>query len=167
MGRVIEEVEADKEDKKKVDLEAAYIRFGLELKRIRESKNINQRELHDITKIDKTVISELERGLYPPSLPIIKDLSDGLGVSPHILVAAYYDIPLPEFNLKDKETLDQILKIASNYLKDSPPHQTSQRPDPDAQDLAGKEVGMKIHRARSAARKRASQKENQPKDTDK
>lgn len=110
MTQTIEEV-----DKKKAEIELALKDFGLELRRNREAKNLNQRELHEITGIDKTVLSELERGLYTPSLALIKQLADGLGINPHILVAAYYGIQLPEFNLRDKETLENFIRLALEY----------------------------------------------------
>lgn len=114
--QAVEEAGTTRVDIKKAEIELALKDFGLELKRVRESRNINQRELHELTGIDRTVLSELERGLYTPSLSMIRELADGLKINPHILVAAYYGVPLPEFNLNDKETLDSLIKIALDYL---------------------------------------------------
>jgi transcriptional regulator with XRE-family HTH domain len=167
MSQAVEEVETNKEDKKKVELEAAYIRFGLELKRIRESMKLTQVRVHELTGIDKTVLSELERGLYPPSLPIIWQLIEGLGVSPHLFTAAYYDIPVPGFNVKDKETLDAFIKLALDYLKPSilqppnpiPPHIYQE----DNQDIKGLKEASDIKHKEAEAKKKPPQKQKKQK----
>ena len=159
MAQIVEEIEASEQDNKKAEIELALKEFGLELRRIRESKNLNQRELHEITGIDKSVLSELERGLYTPSLAIIKQLADGLDVNPHILVASYYGMPIPEFSLKDKETLESFIKLALDYVAPkaaellpfqsaTPTEQITER------GLKGLKEGVAENRRRSAARRK-------------
>jgi transcriptional regulator with XRE-family HTH domain len=110
-------------DKKKAEAELALKEFGHELKRIRRSKKLTQLRLHEITGIDKTVISDLENGNYTPSLVLIRQLAAGLAVSPYILIAPYYGIPLPNYVLKDKETLEKFINLAIEYISSQPPGQ--------------------------------------------
>lgn len=95
----------------------AQIKFGLQLKNIREDKNVSRQELQQLTGIDVTILSELERGLYTPSLVIIGKLAIALEINPHVLISAYYGTPLPQFDYNDKQTLDSFIQIALNYLK--------------------------------------------------
>ncbi len=96
---------------KKAENELALIEFGHELKRIRRAKKLTQKRLAEITGIDDTVISDLENGNYIPSLVIIRQLAEGLNVSPYELIAPYYGIPVTEFYVKNKQALDKIRDI--------------------------------------------------------
>jgi transcriptional regulator with XRE-family HTH domain len=100
---------------KKEDNELALFEFGQELKRIRRAKKLTQKRLHELTGIDDTVISDLENGNYTPSLVIIRQLADGLGINPFELIAPYYGIPLPGFNVKGQQALEKIRDIIGAY----------------------------------------------------
>jgi transcriptional regulator with XRE-family HTH domain len=131
---IMADTEKTKADAKKAEIELALKEFGHELKRVRRSKKLTQLRLHEITGVDKTVISELENGTYTPSLVMIRQLAEGLGVSPYILIAPYYGVPLPNFVLKDKETLENFINLAIEYISSQPPGQdeanTTGSPDP-------------------------------------
>jgi predicted transcriptional regulator len=71
------DTEKTKADAKKAEIELALKEFGHELKRIRRSKKLTQLRLHEITGVDKTVISELENGTYTPSLVMVRQLVEG------------------------------------------------------------------------------------------
>jgi transcriptional regulator with XRE-family HTH domain len=161
MNMVVERKETNKEDEKKVEIAEAQIRYGLELKRIRESRKITQIKLHEISKVDKTVISELENGKYPPSFPTTGDLCRALDCSPHLLVAAYYGIPLPEFNVRDKEALENFVRLALEYTKKTveplPPLPTNRHPA-NEQTLIGKEEARVINKKRNQNKKQPAPK---------
>ncbi|MFL0809350.1 MAG: helix-turn-helix transcriptional regulator [Agarilytica sp.] len=57
------------------------------MKRIREKNGITQQEVSFSAKIDRTYVSMLERGLRQPSLQVIFDLSDALGITPEDLIS--------------------------------------------------------------------------------
>jgi transcriptional regulator with XRE-family HTH domain len=58
------------------------VQFGKTLRVIRERVGISQGELSRIAKIDRTYISDVERGLRNVSLENIVRLATALGVSP-------------------------------------------------------------------------------------
>jgi transcriptional regulator with XRE-family HTH domain len=118
LGEGMNELAQEKirDNQKKAENELALQDFGRELRRIRKIRGFTQKELWEITGIDDTVISDLERGTYTPSLTLIKELSDGLQINPFILLSAYYGVPLPEFSIRDRETLEGFIKLARNYL---------------------------------------------------
>ena len=62
--------------------------FGRELRRIRESQHISQEELGFRAEIDRTYVSQLERGLKSPSLRVLLRIAHALGCSASELVAA-------------------------------------------------------------------------------
>ena len=59
--------------------------LSLRLKKIRQSRNISQEKLAELTNLDRTYISSLERGKRNPSYLIIKKLSIALNVLPNQL----------------------------------------------------------------------------------
>jgi len=152
------------------------IQFGRFIASRREFiKEVETQELlADKLHVSTGYIGKLEAGGGLPSFELFIDLADALLMTPGelmmVMAGREGEEPLM-FEPRDKETLDNIIKLVLDYVEksppQSPPRQQLQPYTPDAQDLTGKEEGMKIHRARSAARKKASQKENQPKKSDK
>ena len=55
--------------------------FGQVLVELRKEKNLKQAELAELSYMDVTYISDLERGLYMPSLHTLLKLAQGLGES--------------------------------------------------------------------------------------
>lgn len=142
--------------------------LGDEIERLRVKAGWSQEELAHIIGLHQSRVSKMEKGEHNFPLETVYRLALAFGINPFELAAIYWGIGVEELSNKDKDFLNNILKLFDDYRKDisTPllPHQQLQPYQPDAQDIAGKEEGMKIHRARSAARKRTSQKENQPKD---
>jgi len=60
--------------------------FGSVIKTLREEKGLSQQELADYSEVDRTYISDLERGLYSPSLNTIYKLAEILKLKPHELI---------------------------------------------------------------------------------
>lgn len=67
----------------KQDLKQA---FGSVIKSLREERGLSQQELADYSEVDRTYISDLERGLYYPTLNTIYKLAEILKVMPHELI---------------------------------------------------------------------------------
>lgn len=55
--------------------------FGLKLKKLRNSKNLSQEKLAEITGLHRTYISSLERGNRNPTLLTLQSLSKALDVN--------------------------------------------------------------------------------------
>lgn len=70
--------EKEKELKEKIKLQK---HFGIELVKIRKSKNISAAELARLCFMERSSIARLERGGANPSLFIIKKLCNALDVS--------------------------------------------------------------------------------------
>jgi transcriptional regulator with XRE-family HTH domain len=56
--------------------------FGRILRQIRNSQQLTQEELAFRAGMDVTYLSDLERGLWNPSLAMLVDLAKGLGTHP-------------------------------------------------------------------------------------
>jgi transcriptional regulator with XRE-family HTH domain len=67
----------------KSDLKEA---FGRVIKELREHRGLSQQELADYSEIDRTYISDLERGKYYPTLNVVYKLADVLKIKPHKLI---------------------------------------------------------------------------------
>jgi transcriptional regulator with XRE-family HTH domain len=63
------------------------------MRAIREQLGMSQMELHAKTGIDRTFISDLERGVQCPSLRMIYRVAAGLGVPPGSLVRRTTESP--------------------------------------------------------------------------
>jgi len=63
----------------KVDVKSG---FGRVIKQLRLNAGLSQQELADYADIDRTYISDLERGLYYPSLEVIYKMCDVLNIKP-------------------------------------------------------------------------------------
>lgn len=62
------------------------VAFGVALRERRHAAGISQEELADRSRLHRTYISQLERGLKAPSLSAIQGLAAALGVPAHSLV---------------------------------------------------------------------------------
>ncbi|HEU5292461.1 MAG TPA: helix-turn-helix transcriptional regulator [Cyclobacteriaceae bacterium] len=60
--------------------------FGSVIRGLREERGLSQQELADFSEVDRTYISDLERGLYSPSLNTIYKLAEVLKLKPHELI---------------------------------------------------------------------------------
>lgn len=66
--------------------EEYLIKFGENLKKIRESKTISQRGLASLCNIDHSDISKIEKGQKNVTLLTVKELADALEVKPKRLL---------------------------------------------------------------------------------
>lgn len=62
------------------------VEFGLVLQKARLDKNLSQAELAKQSKLDRTFISLMERGLRQPSLKTIFQLATALNIKPSFLI---------------------------------------------------------------------------------
>jgi transcriptional regulator with XRE-family HTH domain len=60
--------------------------FGAAMRKARLGKHMSQMGLHMATGLDRTFISDLERGIQVPSLDTVFRVAEGLGVSAWSLV---------------------------------------------------------------------------------
>jgi transcriptional regulator with XRE-family HTH domain len=60
--------------------------FGDNVKRIRESKNWSQEKLSEKADLHRTYISQIESGKRNPTLLIVQQLAEALGVKPSKLL---------------------------------------------------------------------------------
>ncbi len=60
--------------------------FGSVIRKLRDQQGFSQQELADYAELDRTYISDLERGLYYPTLNTVYKLAEILKVKPHELV---------------------------------------------------------------------------------
>ena len=75
--------------------------FGEVMRTIRGELGVSQMTLHAKTGLDRTFISDLERGVQCPSLRTIYRIADGLGISATNLVrrtaeSPYFVVPTDE-----------------------------------------------------------------------
>ncbi len=61
--------------------------FGKALRAVRRERGLSQERLADLGSFDRTYPSLLERGLRQPTLTVLMDLADALGVSAERLVS--------------------------------------------------------------------------------
>lgn len=65
--------------------------FGEVIKRLRKQKGISQEKLAELSNLDRSYLSELERGEKTASLRTIFKLSNGLEVTADILLKSMVD----------------------------------------------------------------------------
>lgn len=56
-------------------------RLGLNVRRLREAKNLSQEKFAFEAGIHRTYVSDIERGARNPTITIVDKLADALGVS--------------------------------------------------------------------------------------
>ncbi|HEV8513027.1 MAG TPA: helix-turn-helix transcriptional regulator [Cyclobacteriaceae bacterium] len=59
--------------------------FGKVIKQLREERDLSQQELADYAELDRSYISDVERGRYNPTLLTIYKLSEILKIKPQEL----------------------------------------------------------------------------------
>ena len=72
----------------KNDLKAV---FGTILRELRTNKELTQQQLADYAGIDRAYISELERGIFMPSIETVFKIADVLKVKPQQIIERVYD----------------------------------------------------------------------------
>ncbi|MEG9437806.1 helix-turn-helix transcriptional regulator [Edaphobacter sp. HDX4] len=75
--------------------------FGDEMRKARLKKKISQMTLYKVTGLDRTFISDLERGIQGPSLRTIFRVAKGVGVEPQTLIertknSRFFAFPMDE-----------------------------------------------------------------------
>jgi transcriptional regulator with XRE-family HTH domain len=63
--------------------------FGKYLRGQRELAELSLRELAALTDVSNAYLSQLERGLHQPSVRVIRNLADALGVPADVLLAKF------------------------------------------------------------------------------
>lgn len=63
-------------------------RLGLNLRRIREERELSQEELAFECGLHRTYVSGIERGVRNPTITVLERLAESLGVSPCSLIEA-------------------------------------------------------------------------------
>lgn len=65
------------------------VSLGRTIRRFREERGISQESLAALARIDRTFVSEIERGLVNPSIDIVQRIATGLGLRLSDLILAY------------------------------------------------------------------------------
>lgn len=60
--------------------------FGDEMRKARLKRNMSQMGLYKVTGLDRTFISDLERGIQAPSIRTIFRVARGVGIEPESLI---------------------------------------------------------------------------------
>jgi HTH-type transcriptional regulator, competence development regulator len=60
--------------------------FGDEMRKARLKKKMSQMGLYKVTGLDRTFISDLERGIQGPSLKTVFRVAKGIGIEPQALI---------------------------------------------------------------------------------
>ena len=63
------------------------VAFGIVLKNFRKNNNLSQEKLSEVSDLDRTYISLLERGQRQPSLKTILSISKAMGVTATELIS--------------------------------------------------------------------------------
>ena len=61
-------------------------RVGAYIRTQRRVSHLSQRQLADMADLSDTYMSQLERGLHEPSIRVLRQLAEGLGVRPEQLI---------------------------------------------------------------------------------
>ncbi|MGL5964585.1 MAG: helix-turn-helix domain-containing protein [Cetobacterium sp.] len=56
------------------------IRFGIQLKKIRKKRNLTQEKLSELSNIDRSYISDIERGIKSISIEKLDQLANALEI---------------------------------------------------------------------------------------
>lgn len=60
--------------------------FGDEMRKARLKNGMSQMDLYEVTGLDRTFISDLERGIQAPSIRTIFRAARGIGIEPESLI---------------------------------------------------------------------------------
>lgn len=94
--------------------------IGNNIKRIRISKKMSQRELAELSKLSKTAIQNYEYGNQNPGIETIKKIADALEVPISYLIQ---DVEQEKNEVKELETFEALLKnlnYSVNYEPSDP-----------------------------------------------
>lgn len=72
------------------------IQFGERVKKYRQKKRLTQEALAECMDVSNTYISQIERGIHSPSLPVFVDLCRYLDVDASILLKDFLDTECSE-----------------------------------------------------------------------
>lgn len=64
----------------------AVVLLGLNVRKYRKQRGMTQEELGLDTEMERSYVSDLERGTRNPSVRAVERLAKALGVAPHILL---------------------------------------------------------------------------------
>lgn len=78
--------------------------FGNQVRSYRRRCQFSQEELAELSGLDRTYISGIERGVRNPTLLVVDRISSALNVSSHELLIPV-DVHLAEENLVDKQNI--------------------------------------------------------------
>lgn len=78
--------------------------FGNQVRSYRRRCQFSQEELAELSGLDRTYISGIERGVRNPTLLVVDRISSALNVSSHELLIPV-DVHLVEENLVDKQNI--------------------------------------------------------------
>lgn len=62
--------------------------LGAVVRTKRQKAGLSQEQLAHATELDRTYISQIERGLKSPSLRTVEALATAFGIPPHVLIRA-------------------------------------------------------------------------------
>ncbi len=69
----------------------AVVLLGLNVRKYRKQRGISQEELGLDTEMERSYVSDLERGTRNPSVRAVERLAKALGVPPHFLLMPIED----------------------------------------------------------------------------
>lgn len=64
----------------------AVVLLGLNVRKYRKQRGMTQEELGLDTEMERSYVSDLERGTRNPSVRAVERLAKALGVAPHVLL---------------------------------------------------------------------------------
>ena len=69
----------------------AVVLLGLNVRKYRKQRGMTQEELGLDTEMERSYVSDLERGTRNPSVRAVERLAKALGVEPHVLLMPIED----------------------------------------------------------------------------
>ncbi len=69
----------------------AVVLLGLNVRKYRKQRGMTQEELGLDTEMERSYVSDLERGTRNPSVRAVERLAKALGVAPHVLLMPIED----------------------------------------------------------------------------
>ena len=104
-------------------LDARKVLFGINLKRFREKRGMNQEELAKAARITKGMVSMIESGDRSPSLENLYNLATALNIPPtdllchHELSIAEVELTLAFMEIRDKGPDHPGYKALENFFR--------------------------------------------------
>ena len=71
--------------------------FGQTLKKYRLQQKLSQEKLAELADLDRTYISQIERGLKSPSIPTLISLAQALNIKAHLLISEVEEVLCQSF----------------------------------------------------------------------